>query len=176
MFVEGKLERVGELNHTQLLKGGDAYVDLRTEDSQRVEKLKRRCKVKLRASRWMAGLLVTALLASLAVASIAPTPVEATVYPGGYIGSYIEYVDAVRDGMIIKLTSTGLSRGRSWDGASMLANWARDLYYRDGAGSFFSYRSVSDLAREIQLHCWGGNNPVNAGLWDRWWNLYGAWD
>ena len=134
--------------------------------------------MKGRAPKWMAGLLVAAaaLVASFGATPIATTPVEAKVSPSNYVRSYIEYVDGVPDGMIIKLTPTGLSMGRCWGGASMLANWARDLYYRDGGGPFFSYRSASDLAREIQLHCLARNNPVNAGLWDRWWNLYGAWD
>ena len=121
-------------------------------------------------------LLGLSLVATLGVGVLAPAQVEATVYPSNYVSGYIEYVRAVPDGMVIKLTPAGLSLGKIWDGASMLANWSRDLYYQDGGGSFFGYRSVSDLAREIQLHCWARNNPVNAGLWDRWWNGYGAWD
>ncbi len=126
--------------------------------------------------RVVLGVLVIALIATLGVGAIYPKPVEAKATPSSYVKYYIEYVDAVPDGMVIRLTSTGLSMGRCWDGAMMLANWARDLYYQDGGGPFFGYRSVSDLAREIQLHCWARNNPVNAGVWDRWWNGYGAWD
>ncbi len=132
--------------------------------------------MKRRASKWMAGLLVMALVASLGVAFIAPVPVEAKVSPSNYVKSYIEYVDGVPDGITIKLTSRGLSSGKCEFRAIMLAKWARGLYYCGGGGPFFSDRSVSDLAREIQLHCLVRNNPINAGLSDRWWNGYGAWD
>jgi hypothetical protein len=113
-----------------------------------------------------------------------------TVYPErndpGY--GHIEWIRATSDGVVIRLTSQGLSKGKNLTGATELARWTASLYSKLPLRQRKWYDinwAVEPLNREIYYHAlayndcpswmrfpcsqiWARANPVNARFADYW--------
>jgi hypothetical protein len=134
-------------------------------------------------------LVVFGLLGTPAVTDAARVS-ESTVYPErndpGY--GHIEWIRATSDGVVIRLTAQGLSKGKDMKGATELAKWTASLYSKLPLRQRKWYDlnwAVDPLDREINYHALAYNdcpswmklgcpqiraraNPVNARFADYW--------